>query len=66
MSPEIWNILTADDTDVVWMKIDGLVKLWMYGTLLKKLFQSTSRTGGTLRELWVMLRISFATIKRLM
>ncbi|EOA32658.1 hypothetical protein CARUB_v10015956mg, partial [Capsella rubella] len=37
----------ANDADQPWLKRDGLVKLWIYGTLAPPLFKSTFKTGGT-------------------
>ncbi|XP_010431181.1 PREDICTED: uncharacterized protein LOC104715477 [Camelina sativa] len=40
---------TADDQP--WLKRDGLVKLWIYGTLAQPLFKSTFKTGDLLSNL---------------
>lgn len=47
------TLVPVDDNDVAWRKKDGLVKLWLYGTLSKNLFCSTFKTGGTSREIWI-------------
>lgn len=47
------TLLPANDADEPWKKRDGLVKLWIYGTLSKDLFKSTFKTGGTSREIMV-------------
>lgn len=39
------------DNDVQWNKRDGLVKLWIYGTLAPALFKSSFETGGTARDI---------------
>ena len=53
------TLLPADDNDAAWKKRDGLVKLWLYGTLSKDLFKSTFKTGGTSREIWTRLENFF-------
>ena len=53
------TLLPTDDADVAWKKRDGLVKLWLYGTLSKDLFKSTFKTGGTSREIWLRLENFF-------
>ena len=53
------TLLPANDDDAAWKKRDGLVKLWIYGTLAKDLFKSTVKTGGTSREVWLRLENFF-------
>ena len=53
------TLLPANDNDNAWTKRDGLVKLWLYGTLSKELFKSTFKTGGTAREIWIRLENFF-------
>ena len=55
--------LPADDNDDLWKKRDGIVKLWLYGTLSKDLFKSTFKTGGTSREIWVRIENFFRNNK---
>ncbi|CAN7061620.1 unnamed protein product [Brassica rapa subsp. trilocularis] len=55
--------LPADDNDAAWRKKDGLVKLWLYGTLSKGLFKSTFKTGGTSREIWLRIETYFRNNK---
>ncbi|CAN7018038.1 unnamed protein product [Brassica oleracea var. botrytis] len=57
------TVLPADDNDVAWRKKDGLVKLWLYGTLSKSLFKSTFKTGGTSREIWLRVENFFRNNK---
>ncbi|CAL9222402.1 unnamed protein product [Arabidopsis halleri] len=47
----------ADDT--AWYKRDGLVKLWIYGTLAKPLFRSSFKTGGSARDVWLRVENQF-------
>lgn len=49
------TLLPANDNDDAWKKRDVLVKLWLYGILMKDLFKSTFKTGGTSREIWIRL-----------
>lgn len=51
--------LPADAADEAWTKRDGVVKLWIYGTLSKDLLRSTYKTGGTSREIWTRLETYF-------
>lgn len=51
--------LPANDADETWTKRDGVVKLWIYGTLSKDLFKSTFKAGGTAREIWIRLENFF-------
>lgn len=57
------TLLPADDADAAWKKRDGLVKLWLYGTLAKDLFKSTFKPGGTSREIWLRLENFFRNNK---
>ena len=43
----------VDANDLQWTKKDGLVKLWLYGTLAHELFHSSFKTGGSARDIWV-------------
>ncbi|XP_013617952.1 PREDICTED: uncharacterized protein LOC106324546 [Brassica oleracea var. oleracea] len=54
------TLLSADDA---WKKRDGLVKLWLYGTLSKDLFKSTFKAGGTSRKIWLRLENFFRNNK---
>ena len=58
------TLLPANDDDAAWKKRDGLVKLWIYGTLAKDLFKSTFKTGGTSREVWLRLENFFRDKKK--
>ena len=49
----------ANDDDSPWKKRDGLVKLWMYGTLAEPLFRSTFKPGGTARDIWLRIENQF-------
>lgn len=53
----------ADANDAAWTKKDGLVKLWLYGTLSKNLFKSTFRAGGTSRDVWLRIENFFCNNK---
>lgn len=53
------TLLPNNDDDEAWTKRDGVVKLWIYGTLSKDLFRSTFKTGGTAREIWIRLETFF-------
>lgn len=57
------TMLPADDNDAAWTKKDGLVKLWLYGTLSKDLFKISFKAGGTARELWLRLENYFSNNK---
>ncbi|XP_013709326.1 uncharacterized protein LOC106413025 [Brassica napus] len=52
-----------DDDDVLWRKRDGLVKLWIYGTLAPPLFKSSFKTGGTARDVWLRIENQFRNNK---
>lgn len=39
--------------DEPWKKHDGLVKLWLYGTLTLPLFRKAFKIGGTSRDIWI-------------
>lgn len=52
-----------DDNDAPWMKRDGLVKLWLYGTITQPLFRSTFKPGGTARDIWVRIENQFRNNK---
>lgn len=60
------TLLPSDDNDHVWKKRDGLVKLWLYGTLSKNLFKSTFKTWGTSQEIWLRLKFFFQDNKEAM
>lgn len=53
---------TADDA-AQWNKKDGLVKLWIYGTLSPELFKSSFETGGTARDIWLRIENKFRNNK---
>lgn len=55
--------LPTDDTDAIWFKRDGLVKLWIYGTLAPPLFKSSFKTGGTARDIWLRIENQFRNNK---
>ena len=55
--------LPADDNDTPWKKRDGLVKLWLYGTLTEQLFPSTFQTGGSARDIWIRIENQFRNNK---
>ncbi|XP_013617611.1 uncharacterized protein LOC106349959 [Brassica napus] len=57
------TLVPADDVDTVWTKKDGLVKLWLYGTLSKNLLKSTFKTGGTARYIWLRIENFFRNNK---
>lgn len=68
--PKLWcrrpcTLLTNNDDEEAWTKRDGVVKLWIYGTLSKDLFRSTFKTGGTAREIWIRLEPSSVKTKKL-
>ena len=53
---------TGDD-DTPWKKKDGLVKLWIYGTLASPLFKTCFKTGGTTRDIWLRIGNQFRNNK---
>lgn len=55
--------LPANDDDMAWKKKDGLVKLWLYGTLTQPLFRSTFQTGGCARDIWLRVENQFRNNK---
>lgn len=55
--------LPDDVNDAPWFKRDGLVKLWLYGTLTQPLFRSTFKTGGNARDIWVRIENQFQVNK---
>ncbi|XP_056841837.1 uncharacterized protein LOC130494972 [Raphanus sativus] len=46
------SLVPTNADDQTWHKRDGLVKLWLYGTLSKDLFKAVFKTGGTSKEIW--------------
>ncbi|CAA7054361.1 unnamed protein product [Microthlaspi erraticum] len=57
------TLLPADDADAPWFKRDGLVKLWIYGTLAQPLFRSSFAAGGTARDVWTRIENQFRNNK---
>lgn len=55
--------LPTDDDDLQWKKRDGLVKLWIYGTLAPPLFKSTFKAGGSARDVWLRIENQFRNNK---
>lgn len=55
--------LPANDDDTPWKKKDGLVKLWLYGTMTQPLFKSTFQTGGSARDIWLRIENQFRNNK---
>lgn len=53
----------TDDDDLQWKKRDGLVKLWIYGTLAPPLFKSTFKAGGSARDVWLRIENQFRNNK---
>lgn len=51
------------DDDTTWKKRDGLVKLWIYGTLAPPLFKSSFKVGGTTRDIWLRIENQFRNNK---
>lgn len=51
------------NNDQTWIKRDGLVKLWIYGTLAPQLFKSSFKTGGTSRDIWLRIENQFRNNK---
>lgn len=51
------------NNDQSWIKRDGLVKLWIYGTLAPPLFKSSFKTGGTARDIWLRIENQFRNNK---
>ncbi|XP_010412718.1 PREDICTED: uncharacterized protein LOC104699066 [Camelina sativa] len=49
--------------DAAWYKHDGLVKLWIYGTLAPDLFRSSFKTGRTSRDVWIRVENQFRNNK---
>ena len=56
------SVPTGDD-DTPWKKNDGLVKLWIYGTLAPPLFKTCFKTGGTTRDIWLRIENQFQNNK---
>ncbi|CAL9243811.1 unnamed protein product [Arabidopsis halleri] len=57
------TLLPANTNDAAWHKRDGLVKLWIYGTLAPPLFRSSFETGGTARDVWLRVENQFRNNK---
>ncbi|XP_006296361.2 uncharacterized protein LOC17889790, partial [Capsella rubella] len=57
------SLLPANANDAAWYKRDGLVKLWIYGTLAPPLFRSSFQTGGTSRDIWLRVENQFRNNK---
>ncbi|KAL9293865.1 hypothetical protein AtEden1_Chr3g0199371 [Arabidopsis thaliana] len=57
------TMLPSGDDDGSWLKRDGLVKLWIYGTLAPDLFRSSFMTGGTARDVWIRIENQFRNNK---
>lgn len=55
--------IPTEDDDIAWKKRDGLVKLWIYGTLTHPLFKSTFKVGGTARDIWLRIENQFRNNK---
>lgn len=55
--------LPTDDDDLPWKKRDGLVKLWIYGTLAPLLFKSSFKTGGAAKDVWLRIENQFRNSK---
>ncbi|KAG7560254.1 Ribonuclease H-like superfamily [Arabidopsis thaliana x Arabidopsis arenosa] len=53
----------ANANDEAWHKRDGLVKLWLYGTMTQPLFRSCFQPGGTARDLWLRVENQFRNNK---
>ncbi|XP_010495521.1 PREDICTED: uncharacterized protein LOC104772628 [Camelina sativa] len=53
----------ANANDQTLLKRDGLVKLWIYGTLAQPLFKSSFKTGGTSRDIWLRIENQFRNNK---
>lgn len=53
----------ANANDTAWQKHDGLVKLWLYGTMSQPLFRSSFQPGGTARDLWLRVENQFRNNK---
>ncbi|XP_009124323.2 uncharacterized protein LOC103849267 [Brassica rapa] len=53
----------TDDDDLAWKKRNGLVKLWIYGTLAPPLFKSSFKTGGSARDIWLRRENQFRNNK---
>ncbi|XP_033139400.1 uncharacterized protein LOC117131051 [Brassica rapa] len=53
----------TDDDDLARKKRDGLVKLWIYGTLAPPLFKSSFKTGGSARDIWLRIENQFRNNK---
>lgn len=51
------------ENDETWKKRDGVIKLWLYGTLTKPLFRSTFKIGGTSRKIWLRIENFFRNNK---
>lgn len=60
------TLLPAHANDAAWHKRDGLVKLWIYGTLAPPLFRSSFETGGTARDVWLRVENQFRNNKEAM
>lgn len=57
------TLLPANDDDIARKKRDGIVKLWLYGTLSPKLFQNSFITGSTSRDIWLRIENQFRNNK---
>ncbi|CAL9232749.1 unnamed protein product, partial [Arabidopsis halleri] len=57
------TLLPANADDVAWQKRDGIVKLWLYGTLTPKQFQGSFVSGSTSREVWLRIENQFRNNK---
>lgn len=59
---ELFLTPTGND-DAAWQKRDGLVKLWIYGTLAQPLFRSSFKPGGMARDVWLRIENQFRNNK---
>lgn len=57
------STLPANANDTAWKKRDGIVKLWLYGTLSPKLFQACFVTGSSSRDIWLRIENQFRNNK---
>ena len=57
------TLLPANAGDINWQKRDGIVKIWLYGTLTPKQFQGSFVSGSTSREIWLRIENQFRNNK---
>ncbi|XP_010474091.1 PREDICTED: uncharacterized protein LOC104753554 [Camelina sativa] len=49
----------ANDTDTAWKERDGIVKMWIYGTISSSLLDTILKTHSSARDIWISIENLF-------